>query len=65
MTLTFGPFLTAPLQAWSKLTFPLWRGRPTLPSADAAEVPEYLRRDLGLLPPEAPPYPAPHRVTFL
>ncbi|MGR3793437.1 hypothetical protein [Vannielia sp. SX4] len=65
MTLSFATFLTGPVQAWSRLNLSLWRGEPNLPSADAAEVPDYLRRDLGLLPPEAPPYPASDRVTFL
>ncbi|SIN75464.1 hypothetical protein [Vannielia litorea] len=65
MTLTFGTFLTGPTEAWSRLRLTLWRGKPNLPSAEGAEVPDYLRRDLGLLPPEAPPYPMPGRVTFL
>ena len=64
MTLTFATFVTGPMQAWSRMNFTLWRGRPQLPGGDSAEVPEYLRRDLGL-PPEAPPFLAPEKVTFL
>ncbi|MBS8227165.1 hypothetical protein [Vannielia litorea] len=64
MTLSFATFFTGPMQAWSRLNFTLWRSAPPLPEADRAEVPPYLRRDLGL-PPEAPPFLAPEKVTFL
>jgi len=64
MTLSFGTFLTGPVQAWSKLSLRLWRRNGDLPEAHGADVPDYLRRDLGLPPPEAPPFPAPDKVTF-